>query len=416
MAPRRTAGLRFNFTKRGLEELAPPTTGRAEHHDTGQPGLTLRVSPSGRKTFYVYKRVAGRPERLRIGGFPELDVPTARQAALALLGAIALGRNPAAERRTARGERGTAATPKTLADLWDLYLRLHSRPRLKSSHANEWRWRKHVGPELGSRRLASLQRAEIEGFVVRVAENSGPAEASNCLVLLRSMLSKAVEWELLASNPARGVKRFRIAPRERFLSREELARLFAALVEERNEDLRDFVALALFTGQRVGNLLAARWAEIDLEGALWTIPAAAMKGGRSHRVPLVGLALAVLQRRRARAAPGAVYVFPGRVAGSHRTRMDRELTALFARARVVGVRTHDLRRTLASWQASAGVSLGLIQRTLAHADVGTTVRHYAMLDSDPVRRAMQLAADAMMAAGDGALTVAALPAGEAGET
>ena len=415
MARRRVAGLRFNFTKGALERLAAPGSGRAEHHDTGQPGLTLRVSPSGRKVFYVYRRIAGRPERLRIGAFPDLDVPTARGAALVLLGAVALGRNPAAERRLSRGERTAITAPKTLADLWDLYLRLHSRPRLKSSHANEWRWGKHVGPELGSRRLASLQRAEIEGFVVRVAENSGPAEASNCLVLVRSMLSKAVEWELLKVNPSRGIKRFRIAPRERFLHREELARLFAALAAEPNEDLRDFVVLALFTGQRVGNLLAAKWADIELEGALWTLPAASMKGGRSHRVPLVERALTVLQRRHARAAIGAVYVFPGRAAGSHRTRMDREFAALLVRADVVGVRVHDLRRTLASWQASAGVSLGLIQRTLAHADVGTTVRHYAMLDSDPVRRAMQQAAEAMMAAGDGAVLVAALPAGEGGD-
>jgi integrase len=415
MGRRRAAGLRFHFTKAALERLVPPASGRDEHHDTGQPGLTLRVSPSGAKVFYVYKRVGGRPERLRIGAFPELDVPAARKAALARLGEIALGRNPAAERR-ARAERGTAATPKTLADLWELYLQRHSKPRLKSSAANEWRWRKHLGPELGNRRLASLHRGDVEDFVVRIKETSGPAEANNCGVLLRSMLGKAVEWELLTANPARGVTRFRIAPRERVLQREELARLFAALASESDENLRDFVVLALFTGQRKGNLLAARWDQIDLEAALWTLPAASMKGGRSHRVPLVGPALAVLERRWAHAAAGAVYVFPGRAAGTHRTRMDRDLAALFARAGVAGVRTHDLRRTLASWLASAGVSLGLIQRTLAHSDVGTTVAHYAMLDTDPVRRAMQQAADAMMAAGDDAPTVPALPAGEGGGT
>ncbi|MDQ6922939.1 MAG: Arm DNA-binding domain-containing protein, partial [Pseudomonadota bacterium] len=73
---------RLNFTKAAIEALPKPASTRATYHDTKVPGLQLRVTPSGIKTFSVYRRVkGGGPERITIGTFPSTTVEKARRRA-----------------------------------------------------------------------------------------------------------------------------------------------------------------------------------------------------------------------------------------------------------------------------------------------------------------------------------------------
>ena len=379
---------RFRFTKTALEELTAPASGRVEHHDTGQPGLTLRITSNDTRTFYLYRRVQGRPERIKIGRFPGIAVEIARGEAVKHLGEIAKGNNPADDRRNRR-------RPKTFGALFEQYMELHSKPNKKTWAADEWRWKKHVA-DLAGTPLWRLRKVDIVARVVKVEQESGHAEANNVLILIRSILGKAVEWGYLTDTPARGIRRYRITPRERYLSADEVKRLFTALGAETDRTLADYVVLSLLTGQRSGNMLRMMWEDLDLDLGLWTIAAGEMKGKRSHRVPIVPRALEVLRQRRAMLGEDEVYVFPSdRSETAHRGKFNRAFGKLLKRAGITNVRIHDLRRTLASWQAAAGVSLALIQQTLAHADVGTTMI-YARLNVDPVRRAMEEAATAIL--------------------
>ena len=71
-----------NFTKRKIAALdAPETSRRVEYRDSKRRGLTLHVSRTGRKVFYLYRKISGRPERIRLGVFPDTTVENARKQA-----------------------------------------------------------------------------------------------------------------------------------------------------------------------------------------------------------------------------------------------------------------------------------------------------------------------------------------------
>ena len=109
-----------NFTEKYIENLKP-TGKQYSVKDSVVRGLFLLVSPKGAKTFYVYRRIDGRPERVRLGPWPDLKVKKARRKAEKVNGEIADGDNPADKNRAAREEM-------TVGELWDRYLRLHGKP------------------------------------------------------------------------------------------------------------------------------------------------------------------------------------------------------------------------------------------------------------------------------------------------
>ena len=97
---------RIPFTKRNLEALEPPATGRVYVYDERQPGLCVCLTAAGAKTFYHYAKVNGQPQRNRIGPFPSVPIETARAAAKGLAGEVAKGGDPMAKRRAEREQPG----------------------------------------------------------------------------------------------------------------------------------------------------------------------------------------------------------------------------------------------------------------------------------------------------------------------
>ena len=126
--------------------------------------------------------------------------------------------------------------------------------------------------------------------------------------LVSSVFGWAIARGYLDNNPAKGIKDNKEKSRERFLKSGELPRLFAALDGEPNGNFRDYFLLALLTGARRNNVVAMRWADLDLNGGEWVIPRT--KNGEPQRVPLVPEAVAILAARQEAAADGARYVFP----------------------------------------------------------------------------------------------------------
>ena len=103
------------FTKRALEAIKP--TGKLfTVKDEKTPGLVLMVTPAGAKTFYCYRWLAGRPERIKLGRFPAMTIEQARTKAAEVNGAIAKDHNPAQAKRAIRAE-------PTFADVFLRYLR-----------------------------------------------------------------------------------------------------------------------------------------------------------------------------------------------------------------------------------------------------------------------------------------------------
>jgi integrase len=218
-------------------------------------------------------------------------------------------------------------------------------------------------------------------------------------------------------NPARGVERYREQGRERFLTVEELSRLGKAIreaetvgvpwepdpakkakhapkAENRRAKVSPHAAaglrLLLFTGARLSEVLHLRWEHVDIERGLLFLPDP--KTGRKTIV-LGAPAMTVL----AGLPRLGAYVIAGDDPSKPRSDLKRPWSLVAKRARLDGVRLHDLRHTHASFGAGAGLGLPIIGKLLGHSQPATTAR-YAHLDSDPLKRARDVIAGTIAAA------------------
>ena len=159
---------------------------------------------------------------------------------------------------------------------------------------------------------------------------------------------------------------------------------------------RDFFSLLLLTGARRGNVLGMRRKDVNLAQGLWTIPSADHKNQHVHTIPLSQPAMEILCRRM-NATSESEFVFPGNGQTGHLVEPKSAWKRITRRANMPGLRLHDLRHTLASWQVSRGVSLAITGKALGHTNTSTTAR-YAHLATDPVRDANEQAASDMLKA------------------
>jgi integrase len=380
---------RFGFTKKLLDKLTSPTNGqRAYFYDSTTRGLTIAVSPAGKKSFVLYRKVAGRPERITIGPYPDLTIEQARGRAAELNGAIARGENPAIERRLVRDEA-------TFVELFATYLEHHAKPHKKTWNDDQGMFDKHLAG-WKFRKLSDIRRTDVLALHARIGDKSGHYAANRVAELVSSMFTKAIEWGWSGENPAIKIKAFKERKRERFLQPEELGKFFRALEAELNETIRDYILLSLFTGARRTNVQEMRWSEINWQAATWRIPET--KNGESITVPLSAPAINVLEKRKA--SSNTEWVFPGVGATGHLVEPKSAWKRILRRAKIQDLRLHDLRRTLGSWQAATGASLPIIGKSLGHKSLSAT-QIYARLNIDPVRAAVDKATDAMLLAANG---------------
>ncbi len=385
--------LRVAFTKKRLEALGAPDSGRVYWHDERCAGLTLCVTDSGRKTFYYYRWAQGRPQRKKLGRFPaELTVEQARDLAKTWAGKFAAGEDPIEAVRTARKQ-------PTLGDAWqhfEQYGKEHKRP--KSRAEDKRYWETFLKPWAG-RRLAKITRAEVQGLHSKVGSENGPYRANRLLALTSTIFNKAADIGYSGGNPARGIKRFKEQSRDRFLKPDELKPFFTALMAEPNETLRDFFVVALFTGARRSNCQAMRWEDLDLNSGYWRIPPEESKGGEAVILAL-SPAVAELLKRRKKDSSGSPWVFASKTSKTgHITEPKAAWKRIVTAAGLQNVRPHDLRRTLGSWQALLGASETLIGKTLGHAPGSPATAVYSRLTLDPVRQSVNGAEAAILQAG-----------------
>jgi integrase len=315
-------------------------------------------------------------------------VEAARDACRKLLGAHASGVDVQAARQAARHEQ-------TVEGLFGYWLDDAKSRGVKTWGEEEKRYERYL-KTWAKRKLSSLKKSDVQSLFARVTNENGRYAGNKLLGLVKAMFHKAPDMGYTGDNPTVGVKKHQEEKRDRFLHADELQGFFKALFSEPNETLRDVLLVALLTGARKGNVMAARWDEIDFTTGLWRIPTT--KSGRPVVVPLVPIAVALLQHRR-EASNGSPWVFASnRGVSGHITEVKSAWKRIVTAAKLSNCRPHDLRRSLASHMAIAGTSLPTIGAMLGHSQPSTTAI-YARLSNDPVRTAAESATASIMEAG-----------------
>jgi integrase len=423
---------RARLTLKKMDALKPR---RRDYYlwDEEVPQLAVRVYPSGTKVFLLRVSKHGRQSWHRLGRYAQDAAPLtpemaargeesalgpeqARREARRVLGLVAGGLDPGRARAVAKGI-------PTLAEFARRYVREVSDVRKRPASASadrgllgirepkdakrrkilaKPRKGRRILPVLGAKRLDTITTADIEALMTDWRDT--PVRANRARALLSHIFSTAAKWGLLSdgSNPARAAEKYRERGRERFLSANELASLGEALRRSANEE--DHYALAaikllILTGARHGEILGARWADLDSERNSLTIHEP--KEGRTKVLPLSPAARDVVKSlARLRDNP---YLIAGRKPKAHFVGLEKVWQRVRTKAGLEGVRLHDLRHSFASLAAAGGASLVVIGSLLGHRSPTTTAR-YAHLVDEARRRvadAVGETAGAALAAGDG---------------
>ena len=386
-----TAAEKRKLTKRTID--AVPSPRRAERivvHDSEVKGFSIRIS-SGARTFYLYRWIGGRPQRIRLGGYPELTPEAARKLAEKFNGEVAQGKDLAADRRRRRLPN---STDPTLGKLLTHTLEQHWKPNCRTWKEQGRLFKKYTPASWNSRQLSTISKVDVLERHRAIGKNHGCYLANRWRGVMHRLFSVATDdFDFAGANPVRRVKPFTEAERERFVTPEELPKLFDAIDAAEDVRIADFLRLALLTGARKGSLLRMKFADVDLARAVWTIPAIDSKSKVPIHVPLMPEAIKVIHVRLA-AAGDREFIFPGRHGKGHLKEPTKLIAAVFEAAGLKNIRLHDLRRTFGSWQAIGGSSELLIGKSLGHRSTASTAV-YARLTLDPVRQSIERATNAM---------------------
>ena len=252
------------FTDRWLQSpTLRPEKGRAEFVDGLCPGLHLRVTTQGTRTFSVMFRVNGKLIRETIGCYPRVPLSDARASALRKM-------RDAQDSLNARERRARAPCTVTYGELVETYVEKHLKVNARS-------WRNIRSGLLGKRMtpfikrtVASITRREIIDLCDSIVAEGSPQAAVNHLRYLKMLFNWAAGRDMIVSNPCTGVKPpARTVERDRVLSDVELSAVWRAtfqLLPPWGEMFRMFI----LTGQRRSEVATMRWSEVA--GNTWTIP------------------------------------------------------------------------------------------------------------------------------------------------
>lgn len=287
----------LKLTAAAVERIKLPDSGQVDYFDKMLPGLGLRVSKSGTKSWFVMTRVNGKLLRQTIGRYPAFGLGEAREQAREVLTTAARGVDPRVlveERRRAEA----AKARNTFGALAEAFMEQHVRANLRGNTVREYH-RILFGPDTKAwqgRPISSIQKRDVREVIEKIRTRGSPSAASRSLAYLQKFFSWCLDQEVITASPAERLRSTPSTSRDRVLSEPELRLVWQAFDQTGGIFGRLF-KLLLLTGQRRSEVAGMRWDELkDLETseAVWEIPGARTKNKRPHLVPLSSEAVRIL--------------------------------------------------------------------------------------------------------------------------
>jgi integrase len=327
-------------------------TAKPGRHGDGA-GLWLIVSYTGAKRWAYRFTIAGKVSELGLGSFPDLSLNAARDMAAEARKLAKSGKSPVEARREAA--RADAGKP-TFGKCADEFIAAKGSEWRNDKHRAQWAMTltKYAGP-LRSKPVDEIDTEAVLEVLTPLWQKT-PETASRLRGRIEAVFDAARARGFIPrneANPARWRGHLdKLLPKRPTLSRGHHAAMayaelpaFVAKLREREALAALALEFAILTATRSGEVLGARWDEIDLVGKVWTIPAERMKAARAHRVPLAGRALAILERLFETRT--GEYVFPGHREKRPLSNMAMEM--VLRRMDMDGVTVHGMRSAFRDW-------------------------------------------------------------------
>ncbi|MDE2981899.1 MAG: tyrosine-type recombinase/integrase [Gemmatimonadota bacterium] len=345
-------------------------------------GLVLRVKPSGYKQWIQRLFIHGKRRELGLGSVRLVTLAEARDAALANRKVARAGGDPRKTRR-----RSVPTFEQAAAKVFAMH-----RTTWTDKHAVQWAstLRMYAHPRIGGKRVDRITSADVMGVLMPIW-----TEKHTTAKRIRERIGTVMKWAIAqgyrVDNPAGEAIRAALPKPghvQKHLKALPHGEVAGAIETIRRSGARASVKLALeflaLTACRSGEVRGARWAEIDIEGGEWTIPAERMKSRREHRVPLSGRALEVLAEAKAN-APRSELVFPSARG------VQLQPTPLSALFRDLGIPAvpHGFRSSFRDWAAECtDAPHAVMEAALAHAVRNKVEAAYARSDLFERRRVL----------------------------
>lgn len=399
-----------------VNALTSPIKGQIDYIGSDKDaGLLLRVSHTGRKTWFVRYYTMRKGIRVRakynIGRFPGIDLKEARITKSDVLGQVDKGHDPSLDRKVL--ERKTSI--KTVETLCTEFFAIRStekyRGRLRKNVNDERSIERcYIIPSIGSYAPDTVTPDDIHELLNKAQETCSGVRANRILALLRVIFKFALKAGYIDENPAE-----RIAPPATENAKEidppmsgEIKELWQRIEGKIQNDpkrpvliskqIQIALKLLLVTGQRSSEISQAPIEEFDLEDRVWVISGSRTKNGKPHKVPLSDMAydlvLNAMELTR-KEAPDSPFLFPGWTGrnGNKRGELPIGKTACYHALKRVTEGTklkrfsvHDFRKICASQMIELGVLMEIVSEVLNHTINSVTAKHYARPNYMPQKR------------------------------
>jgi integrase len=393
-----------HLTDPSIAKMARAPRGkRVERFDAGAPGLALRITDKGAKSWSAYYRFQDRHQRLTLGRWPEVGVAAARDQARAVKDQAKAGIDPKEAREAEKAAAGDEAAD-TFGAIAEEYIKIECLerklkndkvlpPTLKRGREVESIIRRELMPHWQHRPLAELRKRDAIKRTEALVDDGRPAAAHRLHEVIRRIGRWAVRRDRIDLNPFADMDPpVDKVVRNRYLKPPEIEAVWSAWGAI-GYPFGPLGKLLLVTAQRLREVAQMQWSEVDRDSAMWIIPADRTKSGRESEVPLSTLALEILDTLPR--FDGGDFVFTtmsGESPVSGFSKSKRRTDALILEAAreqaeengqdpelvkpMPPWRTHDLRRTARTSIAKLGVPQIVAERVLNHAERNVLVSTY----------------------------------------
>ncbi|MEE9452081.1 MAG: site-specific integrase, partial [Gammaproteobacteria bacterium] len=309
---------------------------------------------------------------MTFGYYPLMSVAQAHEAHAKARSQLEQGEDPGNTLKTTRQAERQALT---VAVLVETYIEHYAKPNKRSWKKDAYMLKKDILPHWSSLKAKTITRRDVNALLDKIVERGATIHTNRVFAVIHKMFNYAISRGELTVNPCAGIaKPFAERQRDRVFSEAELCDFWQGLDSAAMTDgVKLALKLILLTAQRKGEVIKARWENIDLETCWWHIPASITKNKQSHRVYLSPAAMSILTEAKNLSAQSE-WVFPSPRSGQSLgdTALNHALVRNLKHLKIEDATVHDLRRTAASHMTAIQIPRLVVSKILNHAEHSVT--------------------------------------------